>query len=315
MRRPFAEALAGAHAELAGRDLVLDELRRLGRAVEIGHQHVLDVEREIDADQVGLLHRAEHRHPRAEAAFDHLVDGVGVADAGRDQRDRLALQRVLQPVADEARNVLLHMHRIAPGVAQQRHGPGTVSSLVFSFCVTSTSGTRCGGFQKCVPTTRSRCLSFSPIRVEGMAELLLARIVVGAVRAFELGEELLLERQLFRRGLEHEGNVLHRRRHLLVRGNAAEQGGVAAEQRAGALQPLAQGFRAIGLTDRRCGRCGRPPPADRRCRVPSGPRRSRRYSSRFMSFPLRWRRVKAFVNGCASLFVNRIRKRCLSTSS
>ena len=59
----------------------------------------------------------------------------------------------------------------------------TVSSLVFSFCVTSTSGTRCGGFQKCVPTTRSRCLSFSPIRVEGMAELLLARIVVGAVRA------------------------------------------------------------------------------------------------------------------------------------
>jgi hypothetical protein len=58
----------------------------------------------------------------------------------------------------------------------------TVASLVFSFCVTSTSGTRCGGFQKCVPTTRSRCLSFSPIRVEGMAELLLARMVVGAVR-------------------------------------------------------------------------------------------------------------------------------------
>ena len=57
----------------------------------------------------------------------------------------------------------------------------TVSSLVASFWITSTSGTRCGGFQKCVPTTRSRCLSLAPISVEGMAELLLARIVVGAV--------------------------------------------------------------------------------------------------------------------------------------
>ena len=57
----------------------------------------------------------------------------------------------------------------------------TVSSLVQSFWITSTSGTRCGGFQKCVPTTRSRCLSLRPISVEGMAELLLARMVVGAV--------------------------------------------------------------------------------------------------------------------------------------
>jgi hypothetical protein len=53
----------------------------------------------------------------------------------------------------------------------------TVSALVFSFWITSTSGTRCGGFQKCVPITRSRCFSLAPIAVEGMAELLLARIV------------------------------------------------------------------------------------------------------------------------------------------
>src|SRR5262249_4594494 len=41
-RRPLAEALASAHAELALRDLVLDEFRRLGRAVQIGEQRVLD---------------------------------------------------------------------------------------------------------------------------------------------------------------------------------------------------------------------------------------------------------------------------------
>src|SRR5437763_7033504 len=68
LRRPFAKALAGAHAELAGRDEVLDEPGRLGAAVEIGHQSVLNVEGQIDADQVGLLHRSKHRHPRAETA-------------------------------------------------------------------------------------------------------------------------------------------------------------------------------------------------------------------------------------------------------
>ena len=57
-------------------------------------------------------------------------------------------------------------------------------------------------------------------------------------QAFQLGEQLLLERQLFRRGLEHESHVFHRRRHLVMRGNPAEQGRVAAEQRAGALQPF-----------------------------------------------------------------------------
>src|SRR6476469_6270223 len=72
LRGPFAEALAGAHAELAGCDLVLDELRRLRRAVEIGEQHALDVEGQVDADEVGLLHRPEHGHPRAEAALDHF---------------------------------------------------------------------------------------------------------------------------------------------------------------------------------------------------------------------------------------------------
>ena len=56
----------------------------------------------------------------------------------------------------------------------------TTASLVFSFWMTSTSGTKCGGFQKCVPMTRSRCLRSRPISVVGIAELLLARIVSGA---------------------------------------------------------------------------------------------------------------------------------------
>ena len=55
----------------------------------------------------------------------------------------------------------------------------TTSSAVASFWMTSTSRTRCGGFQKCAPTTRPRCLRWRPISVVGSAELLLARIVSG----------------------------------------------------------------------------------------------------------------------------------------
>ena len=246
LRRPFAKAFAGAHAELAGCDLVLDELGRLGRAVEIGQQHVLDVEGEIDADQVGLLHRAEHRHARAEAAFDHLVDGVGVADAGRDQRDRLALQGMLQPVADEARDVLLDMHRISPGVAQQRYGLS--HRLVAGLFVLRHFDQR--NEMRRIPEMRADHalavleLLADPRRGNGRAVAGEDRVRRGQV--FKLGEELLLERQLFRRGFEHERHVPHRRRHLVMRGNAAEQRRIAAEQRAGALQPFIQGVPPLG---------------------------------------------------------------------
>ena len=117
--RPFAKAFAALHAELAGGDLRAQERMRPGGAVEIGHQHLADVEREVEADEIGLLHRPEHRHARAEPRLHHRVEGLGIADARRDERDRLALQGVLQPVADEARNVAAHMHRRLAGGGQE----------------------------------------------------------------------------------------------------------------------------------------------------------------------------------------------------
>ena len=63
-----------------------------------------------------------------------------------------------------------------------------------------------------------------------MAELLLARIVLGATRAFELGEKLLLERQLFRRCFEDKCRVLHRRQKRIVARDAAEQRRIVVEQ-------------------------------------------------------------------------------------
>src|SRR5262245_28100547 len=112
-RRPGAKAFAALHAELAGLDLLLQERMRVRTAIQVGDEHVADVEGEIEPDEIGLFHRAEYRHASAEAALYHRVDRLGVADAGGDERDRLTLQRMLQAVADEARNVAAHMDRLA----------------------------------------------------------------------------------------------------------------------------------------------------------------------------------------------------------
>ena len=64
---PLAQPAARLHAELAGLDVRAQRRARLGRAVERRQQVVLDREREVETDQVGVLHRAEHGHARAEA--------------------------------------------------------------------------------------------------------------------------------------------------------------------------------------------------------------------------------------------------------
>ena len=52
-------------------------------------------------------------------ARDDAVDRLGVADAGVDQGERLAPERVLQPVADEAGDVAADVHR---RLAERREG-------------------------------------------------------------------------------------------------------------------------------------------------------------------------------------------------
>ncbi len=95
---------------------------------------------------------------RPNARLDHGVDGLGIADAVLDQRHRLAPQRMLQAVADEARHVLLDVRR--------RLAAASCSAIVevdgraarsIAVPITSTSGTRNGGFHQWVPSARSRC--------------------------------------------------------------------------------------------------------------------------------------------------------------
>ena len=155
-------------------------------------------------------------------------------------------ERVLQPVADEARNVLLDVHRLPPGVAQQLHGPahGVVAGLFVLDHLDQRHQMRR------IPEMRAdHAVAMLELRADlgrGNGRAVAGEDGVRRGQAFQLGEQLLLERQLLRRGLEHEGDVLHRRRHLVVRRDAAEQRGIAAEQVAGALQPLRQRFAPFG---------------------------------------------------------------------
>src|SRR5205807_2002844 len=72
-RRPFAKAFAALHAELAGLNLGAQERVRLRGAVEMRDQNLADVEREVEADEIRLLHRSEHRHARSEARLHHRI--------------------------------------------------------------------------------------------------------------------------------------------------------------------------------------------------------------------------------------------------
>ena len=103
------------------------------------------------------------------------------------------------------------------------------ASLVFSVWTTSTRGTRCGGFQKCVPTTRSRCLVTADLRRWN------GRTVAGEDRAgshvrFEIGKDLLLKNELLGCRLDDEGGIPYRGCELVMSRHEIETGRVVAQQ-------------------------------------------------------------------------------------
>ncbi len=184
----------------------LQERMRAGAAVEVGDQHVADVEREVEPDEIGLLQRAEHRHAGAEAALHHGVDGLGIADTRR-QASAIAsrFKRVLQPVADEARNVAAHVDGLAAGGCAGvrwcggRRRPRSIRSGSPRPAARDAAGSR----SACRPRARdaSGC---GRSRSTGSPSCCWRGWSSDAVERLELGEDALLELELLRRRLEHE---------------------------------------------------------------------------------------------------------------
>src|SRR6476646_9909447 len=110
LRSPGAESFARLHAELAGVDAVRKEAGRLFGGIQLGHDDVVDVAREIQPDEIGVLHGPKHRKPRSEAVLYDNVNGFRIANATLDEAEGFAPQRILKAVADEARDVAMHFY-------------------------------------------------------------------------------------------------------------------------------------------------------------------------------------------------------------
>src|SRR5215813_5684717 len=96
LRVPGTKALARFEAELAVGHQCFEIGRGAAAVLDIRQDRFVNGQRQIGADEIGILERAQDGEPPAEARLDHRVHGLGVANAALDQRDRFAPQRVLE---------------------------------------------------------------------------------------------------------------------------------------------------------------------------------------------------------------------------
>ena len=167
---------------------------------------------------------------RPNARLDHGVDGLGVADAVLDQRHRLAPERVLQSVADEAGHILLHMRRLLAGVGVQLHravdrlrrGPLRADHLDQRHQSTAGSTNAC--------RARARAAASPPmISVIGMTEVLLARIVSGRTCSSISANSFCLSGKFSGDRLDDEIGIAHRRREIAMRRHTLDRARIVAE--------------------------------------------------------------------------------------
>ena len=83
----------------------------------------------------------------------------------------------------------------------------SVASSVRSARTTSSSGSTATGLKKWKPTTRSGCSSSAAISVTDSEEVLVASTHSAETDRLDLGEHLLLDRQLLEHGLDDEVGV------------------------------------------------------------------------------------------------------------
>jgi len=126
---PRTEASPGLGAEFAALDLLDQHRMRLGGVIERRHHDLMDLVGEVEPAEIRLLERAKYTQPRAKALFDDRVERVDVADSGVYERDRFALERMLQAVADESRDVSADVDRTHAAAGEQLDRPVDVADV------------------------------------------------------------------------------------------------------------------------------------------------------------------------------------------
>ena len=199
----------------------LQQRRRLARRLQVRQDVVVDGQGEVEADHVRVLHGREDGQPQAGAEADALVHRGGVGDAVLDDGDGLA------PRARAAGG--WRRSRARPSCSRwgacPRCGaapwscrpPRPATSAVRT---TSTSGMRYGGFQKCVPTTRSLCTARSRDLRDAHHRRVGAQDRLRRAEPVELLEQAALELEVLEDALDHVGRALHRLRQVGGGGDA-----------------------------------------------------------------------------------------------
>src|SRR5688572_16300161 len=207
---PFPEAAPGFHADVAA---VHHRLygRRIDRGgVEMRPQCLTHRGVGVPPRHLFLLHRAARDEAEAEAVAHGVVYAFRRDDAVGDEIERLAQHRVLQAIADEARDVLLHPDR---RLAERFH----LLDQAFR-------DARVGGFAADDLDQRHEMRRHEEVQaghasasLEALADLADGEVRgirrerhLGTGQRLELGEELLLEREILGRGFGHEIDLLPR---------------------------------------------------------------------------------------------------------
>src|SRR5712675_1171345 len=96
VRRPSAKPLPRFEAEPPPSDVFLEQLVGPVMSIQIWDDRLVDVERQIESDQVGIFERPQYRQPQSKAVLHAVIERPGIADAFRDHGNGLAPQRMLQ---------------------------------------------------------------------------------------------------------------------------------------------------------------------------------------------------------------------------
>src|SRR5262249_47630117 len=92
LRAPGTKTLARFEAELAVGHQCFEIGRGAAAVLDIGQHRFVNRQRQIGADEIGILERTQDGEPPAEARLDYGVHGLGLANAALYQPDPLPPQ-------------------------------------------------------------------------------------------------------------------------------------------------------------------------------------------------------------------------------
>src|SRR5450631_4805389 len=81
VRRPNTKPLPRFEAEPPRSDVFLEQLVGPVMPIQFRDDRLVDVQRQIEPDQVGIFERPQYRQPQSKAVLDAVIERPGITDA------------------------------------------------------------------------------------------------------------------------------------------------------------------------------------------------------------------------------------------